>query len=325
MTLDLQKAAPLGCSVLVPATREEWLTERQRGIGGSDAPSLLGQGYRSLLELWCDKTGRTTAPDEPNYRLSAGHALEPLVAEMAETRMGVQLTDPGDYTIFQMAGSGTPCFATLDRVILSDAGLIREPVELKTSSYFMRPQWDGEPPLYPQLQLQWQLMVTGLQVGHIACLFGLGEDEAVYTLERNPAVIDLLHDRAEKFWQCVRTDTPPEADGTKGAERALKLIYPRDTGRVVALADEYGELLAARQALEAEIEQREKALGKINNKFREALADASWGLLPGGEKVVSWRLETRRMPPMPARTIQNRILRIQKRPKDLTVTEPTHE
>lgn len=45
-------------------TREDWLEERKKGIGGSDAATILGLNpYKTTIELWEEKTGRKEAPD----------------------------------------------------------------------------------------------------------------------------------------------------------------------------------------------------------------------------------------------------------------------
>lgn len=45
-------------------TREDWLEERKKGIGGSDAATILGLNpYKTTIELWEEKTGRKDAPD----------------------------------------------------------------------------------------------------------------------------------------------------------------------------------------------------------------------------------------------------------------------
>ena len=39
-------------------TREEWLQLRRKGIGGLDASVIMGKNsYRSILQLWVEKTG----------------------------------------------------------------------------------------------------------------------------------------------------------------------------------------------------------------------------------------------------------------------------
>lgn len=45
-------------------TRADWLEERKKGIGGSDAATILGLNpYKTTIELWEEKTGRREAPD----------------------------------------------------------------------------------------------------------------------------------------------------------------------------------------------------------------------------------------------------------------------
>ena len=45
-------------------TRADWLEERKKGIGGSDAATILGLNpYKTTIELWEEKTGRKDAPD----------------------------------------------------------------------------------------------------------------------------------------------------------------------------------------------------------------------------------------------------------------------
>lgn len=45
-------------------TEENWLKERAKGIGGSDAAAIIGQNpYKTNIELWEEKTGRKKTPD----------------------------------------------------------------------------------------------------------------------------------------------------------------------------------------------------------------------------------------------------------------------
>lgn len=45
-------------------SREEWLEERKKGIGGSDAAVILGLNpYKNNIRLWEEKTGKVQAED----------------------------------------------------------------------------------------------------------------------------------------------------------------------------------------------------------------------------------------------------------------------
>ncbi|QHD09130.1 hypothetical protein PspR76_26865 [Pseudomonas sp. R76] len=54
--------------------REDWLTVRKQGIGSSDAGAAVGLNpYKSQLELWLEKTGKTINSQSP-HRCKAGTA-----------------------------------------------------------------------------------------------------------------------------------------------------------------------------------------------------------------------------------------------------------
>ena len=45
-------------------SREEWLQERKKGIGGSDAAVVIGKSkWKNNVQLWEEKTGRIETPD----------------------------------------------------------------------------------------------------------------------------------------------------------------------------------------------------------------------------------------------------------------------
>jgi putative phage-type endonuclease len=61
--------------------REEWLQWRKKGIGGSDAATILGLNpYASLLSLWADKLGMMPERED-NEQMRQGRDLEGYVAE----------------------------------------------------------------------------------------------------------------------------------------------------------------------------------------------------------------------------------------------------
>lgn len=65
-------------------TREEWLEERKKGIGGSDASAIVGENpYKDNIKLWEEKTGRREAVDisEKEY-VKYGTNAEDLLREL---------------------------------------------------------------------------------------------------------------------------------------------------------------------------------------------------------------------------------------------------
>ena len=74
----------------LPATHEEWLDNRLKGIGGSDAGSVLGMNkYKSAYALWCEKTGRIHKNID-NERMRFGRDAEAYVARRWEEETGLK-------------------------------------------------------------------------------------------------------------------------------------------------------------------------------------------------------------------------------------------
>lgn len=313
-----------------------WLGARDKRIQASEAPALLGHGYQSLLELWIKKTGRAyQGGDEPNrLRFDVGHDLEPRLQKVAEERLGLPLADPGDYTIFIDPECDYRA-ATLDRLALKPTKdvlelgpternailmtwlddklplkeVVEAPVELKTVAIHQRDAWQAEPTPYVLLQVQWQMLVTGLPKAWVAAIFGLGEDSGVYAVEAHPAIQTMLMEEAERFWKHVQNDTPPAADGTESARRALTSLFPKDSGKTITLSEPFLGIAEHRKQLKEILRAKQTELEELENRIRQAMGDATVAVVPGYPKAFRWQVEKRHEPAREARDLFPRVLR----------------
>ena len=73
-------------------TREEWLKYRTKGIGGSDVSIIAGiNPFRSIYELWLEKT-KKVEPEEGNSEYTHfGTLLEPIVRKEFMDRTGIKV------------------------------------------------------------------------------------------------------------------------------------------------------------------------------------------------------------------------------------------
>lgn len=63
------------------ALKDEWLNERKKGIGGSDASALCGLSpYKTPLQLWEEKRG-LLGQKEDNEAMLWGRTLEPVIRQ----------------------------------------------------------------------------------------------------------------------------------------------------------------------------------------------------------------------------------------------------
>lgn len=272
-------------------SRDEWLRVRKQGIGSSDAAAAVGMNpYQSQLELWMVKTGRDAGlpkpdSDDPRSPVYWGHILEPIVADQYSQQTGrkvrrvnavLQHPDPGKHWML----------ANLDYSVVADEEV--QILECKTAGEFGSRLWKEGVPDYIQCQVQHQLAVTGKQAADV-CVLLCGQELKIYRVERNEELIEALYVLEQQFWDFVETDTPPPADGTDSAERALRSLYPRDTGQTIDLtpskdlSDAFDELLAVR----AQMETLGATESHLKQRLQAQMGEASRAIFPSG--CVTWK------------------------------------
>lgn len=262
--------------------RQQWLSVRQGGIGSSDAAASVGLcPYKSQLELWMEKTGRTPAEqespgmDDPRYW---GTLLEPYVAVAYSQQTGRKVRKVN--AVLQH-----PTFpymlANIDREVVGSPDV--QILECKTAGEWGSKRWQDGVPEYIQLQVQHQLAVTNQQAADVAVLL-CGQRLEIHRIERDEEVIARLMVLEARFWQYVTTDTEPPADGSESSGHALRQLYPGggntlDFCEDRVLSDTFAELVA----LKDELEIRGKDAERLKQTLQQAMGDAARALFATGE------------------------------------------
>ena len=261
--------------------RRQWLDVRKGGIGSSDAAAAVGLNpYKSPLELWLEKTGRQPASDQqlgmddPRYW---GTLLEPYVAVAYQ-----QKTDRKVRKLNAVLQHPTLPFmlANIDREVVGDPDV--QILECKTAGEFGSRLWKDGVPEYVQLQVQHQLAVTGKHAADVAVLL-CGQDLQIHRIVRDEDIIARLVVLEARFWECVETDTPPAADGSESAARALRHLYPGNDTSLdftgdVALCQVFDELAGLRSELDAQQQRAET----LKQAIQQAMGDASKAIFANG-------------------------------------------
>ena len=259
-------------------TQAEWLEVRRKGIGSSDCAAACGLNpYMSMLELWMIKTGRIQQNIEEE---SEGHAplywgkrLEPLVAEyysmhtqhkVRRVNAVLQHRDPDKHFML----------ANLDySVVGSDEVQI---LECKTVGEYGAKLWRDGVPLYVLCQVQHQLAVTGKKAAHI-CVLLCGHETRIFKVTRSESVIQHIVNAERYFWDCVEKDTPPEADASESAAKALQLLYPEhvplsttDLSEDEQANQQFEQLIRVRNQVEKHQEQFDLLKHQLQAKMQEA-------------------------------------------------------
>ena len=263
-------------------SREQWLEVRAGGIGSSDAAAAVGLcPYKSQLELWMEKTGRTPAEDappgmdDPRYW---GTLLEPYVA--------VAYSQQTDRKVRKVnAVLQHPTFpymlANIDREVVGCPDV--QILECKTAGEWGARLWRDGVPEYVQLQVQHQLAVTNQQAADVAVLL-CGQRLEIHRIERDEEVIARLMVLEARFWQYVTTDIEPPADGSESAGKTLRQLYPGggntlDLCENRRLSDTFAELVA----LKDELEVRGKHAEQLKQTLQQAMGDAARAVFATGE------------------------------------------
>lgn len=269
-------------------SRNEWLEVRKSGVGGSDAAAAVGLNpYMSPLELWLIKTGRDANlprpdPDDTTSPTYWGTLLEPIVAASYTKQTGNKVRRVN--AVLQHPNIPF-MLANVDREVVGNRDV--QLVECKTAGEFGARLWRDGVPEYVQLQVQHQLAVTGKQAADVAVLL-CGQKLEVHRIERDDGLIARLIELEATFWRYVESDTPPPADGSDSADRALRCLYPGAGGTVDFTNDRklsatFTDLVAVR----AEIETRQQLEAKLKQAIVQAMGEADQAQFETGS--VSYR------------------------------------
>ena len=271
--------------------RDEWLEVRKTGIGSSDAAAAVGLNpYQSQLELWLVKTGRDDGlpkvdPHDEESPMYWGNILEPIVAAHYTRRTGNRVRKIN--AVLQHPDPNTAwMLANIDREVIGASDV--QILECKTAGINGARLWKDGVPEYVQLQVHHQLAVTGKQAADVAVLLG-GQHLEIHRIERDEALIRNLVQLEREFWHFVETDTPPPADGSESADRALRCLYPQDSGSTIDFSEDrtlsatFADLVALRER----IAEQEKEEALLKQRLQQAIGSASGAVFETGN--VTWK------------------------------------
>ncbi len=270
--------------------REEWLSYRKQGIGGSDAGAICGfNPYRTAMQVYYDKTS-DEIEDIDNEAMRQGRELEEYVAKrfVEETEKKVRRANVMFYD-----ESNPFMLADVDRMIVGEnAGL-----ECKTASPFMAEYWEGDNiPLSYQMQCYHYMSVCNADAWYVAVLI-YGKEFKVYKLERDEEIIANLIQLEKNFWENnVLKRVLPDPDGSKLADSVIAEYFKESTGVVIPLQG-FDDKLKRREELVVLLDKMESEKRQIEQELKMYMGDAekaenqlfrvSW------KAVVSNRLDTK--------------------------------
>jgi putative phage-type endonuclease len=259
--------------------RDEWLKQRMSGVGGSDAPAVLGLSkWRTPLDVYLEKRGEGV-PTEDREPMRWGRILEqPIRQEYAE-RTGRIVRVP-DGLIRHPQHDWM--LATVDGV--TDDGRLVEIKTARSADGWGEPGTDEVPQAY-LIQVQHYLTVTALSVADVAVLIG-GQDYRQYEIQADPELQAMIVESEAEFWDRVQNGTPP--DPVNYSDVVTK--YGRASRSATIVAD--AATVAAVETLRA-IREQYKAIEESEQHARaivmQALGEADTLADVDGRVLCTWR------------------------------------
>ena len=218
-------------STIIPASHEDWLQERKKGLGASDAGTIIGVNpWKTNVELWAEKTGQREPEDiSGKPYVEYGHQAEQHIRGLfALDHPGLQVTYESPYKIIR-SDEHPWIFCTPDGELtgikateedgcyrMRQGGLEIKTTEIQNSRKWR--EWDGRIPDQYYAQVCHQMLATGWEFvwlrAQIKYTTRDGEKRAEmrdYLIERAEAQEDInaLLEAEKAFWEQVQSRTCP--------------------------------------------------------------------------------------------------------------------
>ena len=271
-------------------SREDWLKQREHGIGGSDVASILGlDKYKPALKLFHQKTGLWETDETDNIAMYAGRISEEHIYNHYWRFWDSKTSDPLDMLANATASLVQRTASRRDEIItnsdyphlkanidyeIDDHEGRKAILELKTGREQYWSQWESGMPIGYIYQVQHYMMVTGYDYSEI---FGLldGRTPKIFEIPESKAIQSQIGERTADFWQQV-----------KEAKKIIKEQIPMN--EKLALIAEFEPTSEPTDGFEEYIKERYKTLDASKSKVsNDEIEDARLNYRLAHEEIGS--------------------------------------
>lgn len=281
---------------MVANDRIDFLTARRAGIGGSDIGAIMGLSkWKSPIDVWMDKTGRTEPDLEMSEPAYFGIELESFVATEYGKRSGNKVQRVNQIIKHPQHAW---MLANIDRAVVADGSRarldkdgkltgIKGLLECKTASAYLEREWsDGSAPLAYVAQCQWYMAVAGAEWCDLAVLIG-GQKYVCHRIERDEVIIQAVIEAGRQFWfNNVIADSPP---APRTPEETLAL-FPRNTADdLVVASDDVMHAIEAYQILKQKAKSVDDEMATVKTAIQSFIGRHSGVCDPQGSPLATWK------------------------------------
>jgi len=256
--------------------------DRKAFIGGSDAPVILGVSpWKSPYQLWLEKTGQEEPEDiSGKDHVHFGLVLEDIVAKEWATRHNLKVRRMNKRAVHPQYPF---IVAQIDRRIMG-GGIL----ECKTTGLFNSDDWAEKPPTHYWVQVQHQLMTTGIDDAAIAVLIG-GQRYADFEIPADRKFQKDLLELELDFWDKVKKCIPPDPVSLEEARSIWAKYTPAEVYGTEQDLKNLKELIV----VQAQIKELEKKEEELQLALTNSIKDLGDILILNGAPVISWKAQTK--------------------------------
>jgi len=262
--------------IIRPKSHEEWLAEREKGIGASDVAAILGISFfDSPFSLWLKKTGQAT-PEPENVAMHLGHLLEPVVVQLWEEETGEKVIKASAADIIYVHPEYDFMRVTPDRIVKGRKKIL----EIKTTVQDVDP--DDIPP-YWVAQVVFQMYVTGIHDADLAWLVK-GRYFGYAHIPYDEEFAEFIASRVKDFWN-ENVIGGKEPDLTTVEDFAYKGSEP---GKDITADKEALEQIVALRVLNERLNNDENYANRLKDCIKLYMGDAE-SISHNGNVLATWK------------------------------------
>ena len=230
-------------TLITPADEAHWHAMRAQDLTSTDVAALFSLSpYKTAFELWHEKRSGEVAQVKDNDRMRWGRRLEAVVAEgIAEERrwQARPFKEYGRLADVRLGASFD--FRVNDRLDATDSP-DDAILEIKTVDFLaFRNGWTieddyVEAPAHIELQVQHQMLVSGLRRAFIGVLIG-GNRIELLEREADDQVHAGIIAAAAQFWASIEAGTPPAPVMPDDARAVIRLNQHAEPGKLLDVRD----------------------------------------------------------------------------------------
>ena len=251
-------------------SQEDWQTYRmqQKGIGGSEAASILGiqPAYaKPAFILWLEKTGQKAVERlDDNEFIKWGNIMEPVIRKQWALESGLKVFknnfvlqhDKYDFMI-----------ANLDGEVVDPNRNGRGVLEIKTTSEWNKKEWEGDKvPNQYMAQLQHYMAVTGYKWAVVVVLIG-GNKLREWYVNRDEEIIDILIQKEMEFMNMIESGTPPQIGGSPAESQYINTNWADALDDEISIPQAIEDMALEYQEIERQKKDLDKRAKEIKNQI----------------------------------------------------------